>query len=280
MMGHMTLFMDALFSYQYLQYAVIAGTLVGVFCGVIGCFIILKGLSLMGEAISHAVLPGVVLSYLMGVSYFVGAVITGTVTAFLIGYVSQKSKIKDDASIGILFTAAFALGIVLITAIGGTGVNLWQILFGNVLAVSRADLFLTASAGCVALLGLMIFYRELVMSTFDPVMAKAIGISTEKLHYLLMMILALVTVASLKTVGIILVVAMLITPAATAYLLTNRLPKMIALSAAIGVLSSLAGVYMSFIYDVATGGAIVLVASAFFALVFIVVTLRKTSPSH
>ena len=222
----------------------------------------------MGEAISHAVLPGVVVSYLVGVSFFFGAVLTGILTALGIGYISQNSKIDDDTAIGILFTAAFALGIVMVTAVGGTEVNLWNILFGNVLAVSRSNLILTTAASAISLTAIWVFYRELVISTFDPVMAKSIGIATDKIHYLLMILLSVVLVASLQTVGVILVVAMLITPAATAFVLTERLPYMLVLSAAVGVVSAVSGVYFSFIYDVATGGSIVLAASALFAAAF------------
>ncbi|ACB86352.1 metal ABC transporter permease [Natranaerobius thermophilus] len=269
LLTNFSFFLQAVGDYQYLQNAIIAGTLVGILCGVIGCFIILRRLSLMGDAISHAVLPGVVISYMLGITFFIGAVITGVATALGIGYVSQNSKLKDDSSIGILFTAAFALGIVMITALDGTEVDLWHILFGNVLAVSRSDLLLTASTGIVSLIGIFIYYRELVISTFDPIMARAIGIATDKLHYLLMLLLSLVTVASLQTVGIVLVVAMLITPAATAFLLTRNLARMLILSAIIGVISSLAGVYFSFIYDVATGGAIVLAVSVLFLAAFL-----------
>lgn len=267
-MENIWMFIDALGRYQYLQNAMIAGVLVGIICGVIGCFIILRGMALMGDAISHAVLPGVVIAYMLGFSFFIGAVITGLLTALGIGYVSQNSKLKDDTAIGILFTAAFALGVVLITLIRGSGVDLWHILFGNVLAVSSSDLWMIIGIGALVLLCIALFYKQLLLSTFDPIMAKAIGLPTKLIHYFLMLLLSLVTVASLKTVGIILVVAMLITPGATAYLLTDRMPTMILLSSIFGVFSSVVGVYFSYIYDVATGASIVLVASTLFALSF------------
>ncbi|OEF98152.1 metal ABC transporter permease [Desulfuribacillus alkaliarsenatis] len=267
-MDNIYIFIDALTRYQYLQNAMIAGVLVGIICGVIGCFIILRGMALMGDAISHAVLPGVVIAYILGFSFFIGAVITGLLTALGIGYVAQNSKIKDDSAIGILFTAAFALGVVMITGIRGTGVDLWHILFGNVLAVSRADLWMILGIGLFVLITVASFYKQLLVSTFDPTMAKAIGLPTKAIHYGLMLLLSLVTVASLKTVGIVLVVAMLITPGATAYLLTDRLPTMIGLAALFGVFSSIVGVYFSYIYDVATGASIVLVASLLFAISF------------
>ncbi|WP_439951166.1 metal ABC transporter permease [Halalkalibacter krulwichiae] len=262
------MFIDQVTRYAYLQQALVAAILVGVICGVIGCFIILRGMALMGDAISHAVLPGVVIAYMLGANFFIGATITGVLTALAIGYVSQNSRIKDDSAIGIMFTAAFALGIVLITGLRGTGVDLWHILFGNVLAVSRSDLYVTLGIGAFVLAMIVLFYRPLLLSTFDPVMAKATGIPVRLVHYLLMLLLSLVTVASLKTVGIVLVVAMLITPGATAYLLTDRLPVMLSLSAVFGVLSAVIGMYYSVVYDVASGASIVLVASIFFGLAF------------
>ncbi|KHF41859.1 metal ABC transporter permease [Halalkalibacter okhensis] len=267
-MSNITMFIDQVMRYSYLQQALIAAILVGIICGVIGCFIILRGMALMGDAISHAVLPGVVIAYMIGASFFIGATITGVLTALAIGYVSQNSRIKDDSAIGIMFTAAFALGIVLITGLRGTGVDLWHILFGNVLAVSRADLMVTVGIGAFVLLMIVIFYRPLLLSTFDPVMAKATGVPVQLVHYLLMLLLSLVTVASLKTVGIVLVVAMLITPGATAYLLTDRLPVMLSLSALFGVISAIVGMYYSVIYDVASGASIVLVASVLFGFAF------------
>ncbi|GAE24735.1 manganese ABC transporter [Halalkalibacter wakoensis JCM 9140] len=267
-MSNITMFIDQVMRYSYLQQALVAAILVGIICGVIGCFIILRGMALMGDAISHAVLPGVVIAYMIGASFFVGATITGVLTALAIGYVSQNSRIKDDSAIGIMFTAAFALGIVLITGLRGTGVDLWHILFGNVLAVSRSDLMVTVGIGLFVLVMIVIFYRPLLLSTFDPIMAKATGVPVQMIHYLLMLLLSLVTVASLKTVGIVLVVAMLITPGATAYLLTDRLPVMLSLSAVFGVISAIVGMYYSVIYDVASGASIVLVASVLFGLAF------------
>ncbi|MBU8905693.1 metal ABC transporter permease [Desertibacillus haloalkaliphilus] len=267
-MEQVSLFIEQLQTYQYLQQALLAAVLVGIICGVIGCFIILRGMALMGDAISHAVLPGVVIAYMVGASFFIGAVITGVLTALAIGYVSQNSRIKDDSAIGIMFTAAFALGIILVTGLGSTDVHLWHILFGNVLAVSRSDLWITFGIGIFVIAMIIVFYRPLLLSTFDSTMAKATGLPVRFIHYMLMLLLSLVTVASLQTVGIVLVVAMLITPGATAYLLTDRLPVMLVLSAIFGVISGVVGIYYSVIYDVASGAAIVLVASVLFALAF------------
>ncbi|WP_407081144.1 metal ABC transporter permease [Evansella halocellulosilytica] len=254
--------------YSYLQNAMIAAIFVGIICGVIGCYIILRGMALMGDAISHAVLPGVVIAYMLGASFFIGAVITGVLTALAIGYISQNSRIKEDSAIGIMFTAMFALGVVMITALQGTSVDLWHILFGNVLAVSRTELWITMGIGIFVIGSILIFYRPLLLSTFDETMAKASGLPVKFIHYMLMLLLSLVTVASLQTVGIILVVAMLITPGATAYLLTERFSVMLILSALFGVISAVCGLFFSVIYDVSSGASIVLVASVLFLLAF------------
>ncbi|OIJ22156.1 manganese ABC transporter permease [Anaerobacillus alkalidiazotrophicus] len=261
-------FIDQVSRYQYLQNALIAAILVGIICGVVGCFIILRGMSLMGDAISHAVLPGIVIAYMIGINFFIGAVITGVITALSIGYISQNSRIKDDSAIGIMFTAAFALGVVLNSTLKGTSVNLWNILFGNVLAVSRTDLWITFGMGIFVILMIILFYRPLLLSTFDPTMAKSTGLPVKFIHYMLMLLLSLVTVASLQTVGIILVVAMLITPGATAYLLTDRLSTMLVLAAIFGVISGVIGLYYSVLFDVSSGSTIVLVASILFGLAF------------
>lgn len=261
-------FIEATFQYDFLQKALITSVMVGIICGVIGCFIILRGMSLMGDAISHAVLPGVAISYLLGINFFIGAVVTGLLTALGIGFVSQNSRIKNDTAIGILFTSAFALGIILISFLRSSS-DLYHILFGNVLAVRPSDMWMTLIIGIIVLGAIYLFYKELLVTSFDPTMAAAYGLSTRLVHYLLMMMLTLVTVASLQTVGIILVVAMLITPAATAYLLTNRLSRMIFLSAGFGTISSIVGLYFSFTYNLSSGASIVLVATALFALVFV-----------
>nr|WP_203247296.1 metal ABC transporter permease [Sporosarcina beigongshangi] len=258
-------FMNSLIEYGFLQKALLTSVMVGVICGVIGCFIILRGMALMGDAISHAVLPGVAISYMLGINFFIGAVATGILTAVGIGFISQNSRVKNDSSIGIVFTAAFALGILLITALKSSS-DLYHILFGNVLAVRPSDMWITLIIGILVLGSVYLFYKELLVSSFDPVMAQAYGLPTKVIHYFLMTLLTLVTVASLQTVGIILVVAMLITPASTAYLLTDRLSVMIGLSALFGAVSAVGGLYLSFTYNLASGATIVLVATTLFIL--------------
>ncbi|KZE68396.1 manganese ABC transporter permease [Fictibacillus phosphorivorans] len=260
-------FFQALLQYEFLQKALFTSVVVGIICGIVGCFIILRGMALMGDAISHAVLPGVAISYMLGINFFFGAVLTGVLTAIGIGYVSQNSRIKHDMAIGIMFTSMFAVGIVIITMMKSSA-DLYHILFGNVLAVRMSDMWITLGIGLLVIGLVVLFYKELLVSTFDPTMAQSYGLPNKWIHYALMAVLTMVTVASLQTVGIVLVVAMLITPAATAYLLTNRLSVMIYLSAIIGVISSVFGLYFSFTYNLASGATIVLVSAFLFALAF------------
>jgi manganese transport system permease protein len=266
-------FIEALMQYTFLQKALLTSIMVGIICGVIGCFIILRGMALMGEAISHAVLPGVAISYVLGINFFFGAVFTGVLTAIAIGFVSQNSRIKHDTSIGIMFTAAFAAGIIIITMLKSS-TDLYHILFGNVLAVRSSDMLITLITGIIVLGAVYLFYKELLVTSFDPTMAAAYGLPIRLIHYFLMTLLTMATVASLQTVGIVLVVAMLITPAAAAYLLTERLWVMIFLASLIGVISAVVGLYFSFTYNLASGATIVLAATAIFIMVFLF------SPKH
>ncbi len=261
-------FFQDLLTYEFLQKAFITSIMVGIICGVIGSFIVLRGMALMGDAISHAVLPGVAISYMLGINYFYGAAITGILTALGIGVISQNSRIKNDSSIGLVFSAMFALGIVLITA-AQSATDLTQILFGNVLSVRTSDMIITLIVGAIVLLVVFLFYKELLVSSFDETMAAAYGLKVRLIHYVIMVLLTLVTVASLQTVGVVLVVSMLITPASTAYLLTNRLSTMIFLAASFGALSSILGLYFSFIYNLPSGPIIVLATTAIFVLVFL-----------
>lgn len=261
-------FIQDLFTYTFLQKALITSIMVGIICGVIGSFIVLRGMALMGDAISHAVLPGVAVSYMLGINYFYGAVVSGVLSAVGIGVIKQNSRVKSDSSIGLVFSAAFALGIILIT-LAKSATDLTQILFGNVLSVRSSDMWLTIIVGAIVLFAVFLFYKELLVSSFDETMAKAYGLKTGWIHYGIMILLTLVTVASLQTVGVILVVSMLITPASTAYLLTNRLSVMLVLSAFFGALSSIIGLYISFVYNLPSGPVIALATTALFILVFL-----------
>ncbi|WP_080873523.1 metal ABC transporter permease [Oceanobacillus timonensis] len=261
-------FIADIMQYSFIQKALFTAVMVGIICGILGCFIVLRGLALMGDAISHAVLPGVAVSFMLNINFFYGSVIAGILAALGIGYVNQHSRIKNDSSIGIVFTAFLALGVLLIRH-AQSGVNLDSILFGSLTAVQTSDMWLTLIVGAVVLLVVILFYKELLVSTFDPTMAAAYGLPTRLIHYMLMVLLTLVTVASMQTVGVILVVAMLVTPASTAYLLTNRLSIMLVLSSLFGVLASLVGLYFSFVYDLESGAVIVITSFILFALVFV-----------
>lgn len=261
-------FINGLNNYAFLRNALITSVVLGIVAGVIGSFIILRGLSLMGDAISHAVLPGVAVSYMLGGSYFIGATIFGLIAAALIGFINNKTKLKNDTSIGIVFSAFFALGIILIS-FAQSATDLYHILFGNVLAVRQSDIVLTAIVGVIVILFVIIFFKELKISSFDPVMAQASGLNTTLMHYALMFLLTLVAVSALQTVGTVLVIAMLITPAATAFLLTDDLRLMIILAACFGVLCSVIGLFFSYSYNLASGATIVLTCAVFFILAFL-----------
>ncbi len=253
------------FEYQFMIRALLTAVIVGAVCGVLSCYVVLKRWALLGDAISHAVLPGVAIAYLLGWPMLIGAFISGGLTALGIGFIQQNTRIKEDSAMGIMFTAAFALGIVIISRIA-TSTHLMHILFGNVLGVSMSVLVTTLYSGILALLLVLFFYKQFLLYTFDPTHASAIGMRTRAIHYGLMLLLTLTIVTSLETVGVILVVAMLIIPGATASLLTHRLPTMMLISAGVGVASATIGLYTSFRLDVASGGMIVLVAFALFVL--------------
>ncbi|MFC6347857.1 metal ABC transporter permease [Vagococcus carniphilus] len=261
-------FINGLIQYEFLQNALLTSIIVGVVSGVIGSFIILRGMSLMGDAISHAVLPGVAMSYILGANYMIGASIFGIAAAGLIGFVTQKSKLKSDTAIGIVFSSFFALGIILIS-FAQSSTDLYHILFGNVLAVRPSDLYTTLGVAIAVILFVAIFYKELLVSSFDPVMAQAYGLKVQAIHYALMFFLTLVAVSSLQTVGTVLVVAMLVTPAATAYLLTDKLSVMIFISSLIGGISAVVGLFFSYSYNLASGATIVLTTAVFFIIAFI-----------
>ena len=245
-------FVEHLFTYQFLNRALITSIIVGIVCGTVGSLIVLRGLSLMGDAMSHAVLPGVALSFLFGIPMFVGALITGMIASIFIGYITSSSKTKPDAAIGISFTAFLASGIIIISLINTT-TDLYHILFGNLLAITNSA-FLTT----IVIILIIIFYRPLMISTFDPTFSRMSGLNTTLLHYFVMLLLSLVTVASIQTVGIILVVALLITPASTAFLISKKLYSMMIIASLISVISSIVGLYYSYIYNIPSGATIVL----------------------
>lgn len=267
-MTAITNFIQALQTYPFLQNALITAILIGIMSGLIGSFIILRGMSLMGDAISHSVLPGVALAYMLGLNVLLGASLFGFLAALLIGYISSKSPLKMDTTIGVVFSSLYALGFVLIH-FTQSSTNLHHILFGNILAVSQLDLRITATIFVLVLTYIYLFYKELLITSLDEAFARSYGLPAQLIHYSLMLVLTLVTVSALQSVGIILVVAMLITPAATAYLWTDQLPKMMALSSFVAVLASIIGLYFSYTFNWASGPTIVLTAVLCFAFSFL-----------
>lgn len=260
-------FIQGLSEYHFLQNALITSVAIGIVAGAIGCFIILRGMSLMGDAISHAVLPGVALSYILGINFFIGAIFFGILASILITYISNHSVVKSDTAIGITFSSFLALGVILI-GVANSSTDLFHILFGNVLAVQDADKWLTLWISVLVLGLIVLFFRPLLITSFDPMMAKAFGMKVQAYHYLLMLLLTLVSVTAMQSVGTVLVVALLITPAATAFLYTKRLSYMIFLSSFLGGLSSVIGLFIGYSFNIAAGSSIVLTAAFFFVLGF------------
>ena len=222
-------FIDGLLNFHFLQNALITALVIGIVGGAVGCFIILRGMSLMGDAISHAVLPGVAISFILGINFFIGAIIFGLLASTMITYIKSNSIIKSDTAIGITFSSFLALGIILI-GVANSSTDLFHILFGNILAVQDLDMWITIAVALLVLTTIKIFFRPLLLTSFDPILAKSIGVRVTFYHYLLMVILTLVAVTAMQSVGTILIVALLITPAATAYLYANSLKTMILLS--------------------------------------------------
>jgi ABC-type Mn2+/Zn2+ transport system permease subunit len=256
-------------AYGFMQRGMLAAMLVGVLCAIVGCYVVLRSMAFLGDALAHAVLPGVAVAYLMGANLLVGALAAAIVVALLISFFSRQGAIKEDTAIGIVFAAALALGVALISSVRTYAVDLTHIMFGNVLGVSPTDLWLIAGIGAVVLLTILAFYRQFLVVAFDPVLAATQRLPVEWLRLLLLLLIALTIVVSLQTVGVGLVAAMLVTPGAAAYLLTRRLPAMMAVAALIGAVSSISGLYLSYYINIASGAAVVLVATTIFTVVFL-----------
>jgi len=261
------------FSQPWAFRALIASILVGLMCGMLGVFIVLRNMALIGDALAHAILPGIVVAFILfgysTMGFFIGAVSAGILTALGITIIQQKIKTKNDAAIGIVFTVMFSLGVMGISWISrneGVHLDLKDFLFGNVLGVSDEDLYMTFGVAGVVILSLTVFYRYLFISTFQEVVAETMGFSTKLIHYYIMLLLSIAVVASLRTVGVILVVAMLITPASTALLLTDRLKKVIVLSGILGMTSALGGLVLGISIETTPGPAMAVVATFFYVL--------------
>jgi manganese transport system permease protein len=253
---------------EFMTRALLVTIVAAVTCALLSCWLVQIGWSLMGDAVSHAVLPGVAISYILGWPFAVGAFIFGAGAVALIGGVRATTKIKSDAAIGVVFTALFALGLVIISATPSQ-TDLGHILFGNVLGVSDADIWQVLAIGVLVTVILLLKRHDFTLFAFDPAHARAIGISTRRLSALLLALLALTVVVALQAVGIVLVVAMLITPGATAYLLTRRFGRMLALAAIVTAVAAVVGIYASYYLDVSTGGAVVLAQAGAFVLAYL-----------
>ncbi len=263
-------------TYGFMQRGLAASLLVGVLCSVIGCYVVLRSMAFLGDALAHAILPGVAIAYLLGGNLLLGALIAALLVALGIGFFSSSGTLREDTAIGILFAAALSLGVVLISSIKTYAVDLTHILFGNILGVSVSDLWLTGFLTLFVLATIVLLYKEFLVITFDPVLAATLRFPAQFLRNLMLILLSLTVVVSLQTVGVGLVVAMLVTPGATAYLITRRLPSMMIASAVIGIISSVSGLYISYYANVASGAAIVLTATAIFLLVFLLAPQRGT----
>ena len=255
---------------EFMQRSLLTAVLVGIVCATVGCYLMVQRLALLGDAISHSVLPGLVIAYIIGIDIFLGAFIAGVFSTVVIAWIHTQSQIKEDAAMGIVFSAFFALGITLITIVQKENkIDLNHFLFGNILSVSQSEVINTLVITVLVLIVIVLLFKELMLYTFDPIGAQAAGLPTNLLNFGLMVLIALTIVASLKSVGVILVLAMLITPGATAYLLVYRLHMMMIVGAAIGVISSITGMYLSFHFNLPSGPAIVLVAFGLFLLAFL-----------
>jgi len=255
-------------AYEFMQRGLLASVIVGVLCAVMGTYVVLRGMAFLGDALAHAILPGVAIAYLLHGSLLVGALVAAIIIALSIGLFSKQGTIREDTAIGILFAAALSLGIALISSIKTYAVDLSHILFGNVLGVSALDLWLTAGLGLLIILIVILLYKPFLIISFDPILAATLRLPAELLRNLMLVLLALAVVVSLQTVGVGLAAAMLVTPAATAYLLTRRLAPMMMVSAALGALSSVIGLYVSYYLNIVSGSAIVLTATLFFMVAF------------
>jgi manganese/iron transport system permease protein len=260
--------------YPFMQRAMLEVAIVGAVCGLVGCFVVLRGLAFIGDALAHAVFPGVVLSYLAERSILIGAFIFGGLTALGIGILSRSRRVSEDSAIGVLFAAAFALGVVLVSRETGFRRDVSALLFGNILGVSNDDVLITVLIGAVIVLILFALLKEFTLIAFDPTMARAAGYPVFGLDLLLLLLVAATIVMSLQTVGNILVLALIVTPPATARLLTDRLPIMLALSAVLAVLAGVAGLYISFHAETAGGATIVLTSTVMFLVALVL------APNH
>ncbi len=265
--------------YAFMVRGLAAAILVGIVCAVVGTYVVLRGMAFFGDALAHAILPGVAVGYLVGGGarepLFWWALLAAILSALGIGAITRNTRIREDTAIGIIFAGMFALGIALISTVRNYSVDLTHFLFGDVLGVRSADLLLTVVFGGFVLLVILGFYKEFLVLSFDSVLAATLRLPARLLEYLLFVLIAVSIVVSLQTVGVALMLAMLVTPAATAYLMTRRLPFMMVIAATIAAFSGVIGLYLSYYFSIASGAAIVLACTAFFFVTWAIQAVRQ-----
>ncbi|GAA4820410.1 metal ABC transporter permease [Tomitella cavernea] len=266
-------------SYPFMVRALVTTVIAAIVCALLSCWLVLVGWSLMGDAVSHAVLPGVVLAYILGAPFALGAIVFGVLAVVLIGVVRTTSRVKEDAAIGIVFTALFALGLALVS-VTPSHVDLNHIIFGNILGIANADMVQVAVLAAVAAAVILVKRRDLMLYAFDPTHAHAIGLSTRRLSAILLGLLAVTSVVALQVVGVILVVAMLIVPGATAHLLTDRFTRMLLIAPALSAACSVTGIYLSYHLDAASGAMVVLTQAAVFTAAYLFAPRRGIIVRH
>jgi ABC-type Mn2+/Zn2+ transport system permease subunit len=262
-------------SYAFMQRGLAAALIVGVVCPVLGAYVVLRGMAFFGDALAHIILPGVVVAYLLGWPLVVGALAAGVLAALGIGALARRREVREDAAIGVVFAGAFALGIALMSRQPAFAVDLTHILFGDLLGVRPIDLWVSGALGAAVLVSVVLFFKEFLVISFDPTLAATLRLPVSLFQNLLLVLLAVVIVVSIQTVGVALVLAMLVTPASAAYLITRRLGDMMLVAAAIGVVSAVLGLYASYYLDLASGPAIVLAETGVFAGVFLLAPRRR-----
>lgn len=255
-------------SFAFMQRGLAAGVLAGIACAVLSAFVVWRGMAFVGDAMAHTILPGVVIAFLRGANLFVGALIAAILTALGIGWFSRDREVREDTAIGVMFSGFFALGILLLSRVRSYQ-DLTHILFGDILGVSSTDLWIIAGVTVLVIAAVALFYKELLVTSFDPGHAVAIGLSPELVRYGLLILLALTVVAAIQAVGVVMVIALLVTPAATASLLARQLPRIMLLGAVFAVISAVVGLYASYYANVASGAAIVLTLTVLFLLAFL-----------
>jgi manganese/iron transport system permease protein len=266
--------------YAFMARGLIAAIMVGIVCAVMGTYVVLRGMAFFGDALAHAILPGIAIGYLVGNGarepLFWWALISAILSSLGIGAITRSTKIKEDTAIGIIFAGMFALGVALISTVRSYSVDLTHFLFGDVLGVRVNDLWLIAIFGGVVLIGILAFYKEFMVLSFDPILAATLRLPARLLENLLLILIAITIVVALQTVGVALMVAMLVTPAASAYLLTKRLPVMMGIAALIASISGVVGLYISYYWSIASGSAVVLTCTAIFGVVWGIKSIRKS----